>query len=310
VYCADLTGDGWPDVFVANDGAPNRLWVNQKDGTFRDEAVSRGVAYTQMGQAYAGMGVAAGDVDDDGMIDLYVTHLATETNTFWKQGPRGIFQDRTAGHGLTGTRWRGTGFGALMADFNNDGWPDLALVNGRVSKAAPEPAPGLPDYWAPYAQRNQLLSNSGGRFADVSASNGAFCGVSNVGRGLAAGDLDGDGAIDLVTTTIAGRARVYRNVCPDRGHWLAVRAVDPRGNRDALGAEVAVTVGGQRRVRVVTAAESFLSSSSPVAHFGLGPSAAFDAVEVKWPDGLVERFGGGAADRPLPLRRGEGTPVK
>jgi hypothetical protein len=311
VYCADLTGDAWPDVFVANDGAPNRLWVNQQNGTFKDEAISRGVAYTHMGQAFAGMGIAAGDVDNDGLIDLYVTHLASETNTFWKQGPRGLFRDRTTEHGLTATGWRGTGFGTAMADFNHDGWADLALVNGRVSKATPEPAPGLPTFWEPYAQRNQVLTNGGnGRFTDVSAANPAFCGVPNVGRGLACGDIDGDGAVDLVVTATAGRARVYRNVCPDRGHWLQVRAVDPRWNRDALGAEVVVTAAGQRYLRVVSAAESYLSSSSPVAHFGLGQSAAFDAVEVKWPDGLAERFPGGAADRAVPLRRGEGTPTK
>ncbi len=310
VYCADLTGDGWPDVFVANDGAPNRLWVNQRDGTFKEEAGSRGVAYTHMGQAFAGMGVAAGDVDNDGMIDLYVTHLATETNTFWKQGPRGTFRDRTADHGLIGTGLRGTGFGAAMADFNHDGWADLVAVNGRVAKATPEPAPGLPAFWTSYAQRNQLLVNNGGRFADASAANPAFCGVPNVGRGLALGDIDGDGAVDMVVTSIAGRARVYRNVCPDRGHWLQVRAVDPRWNRDALGAEVTVTAAGQRRLRVVASAESYLSASSPIAHFGLGAATAFDSVEVKWPDGLLEHFSGGAADRLLPLRRGEGTPSK
>lgn len=310
VYCADLTGDGWPDVFVANDGAPNRLWVNQRDGTFRDEAASRGVAYTLMGQAFAGMGVAVGDLDNDGLIDLYVTHLVIETHTLWKQGPRGVFRDRTADHGLTATGWRGTGFGTAMADFDQDGWPDLAAVNGGVLKADPQPAPGLPAFWEPYAQRNQLLANAGGgRFKDISGANPAFCGVPNVGRGLACGDLDGDGAVDLVVTATAAPARVYRNVCPDRGHWLQVRVIDPRWNRDAYGAEVAVTAGA-RRVRVVSAAESYLSSSSPVAHFGLGSAAAVDAVEVKWPDGLVERFPGGPADRALTLRRGDGTPVK
>lgn len=310
VYCADLTGDGWPDMFVANDGAPNRLWVNQQNGTFKDEAVSRGVAYAHMGQAYAGMGIATGDVDNDGLMDLYVTHLANETNTFWKQGPRGVFRDKTMDHGLTATKWRGTGFGTAMGDFNQDGWTDLAVVNGRVARAAPEPAPGLPTHWEPYAQRNQLLTNSGGRFMDMSAANPALCGMPNVGRGLACGDIDGDGATDLVTTAIAGPVRVYRNVCPDRGHQLQIRAIDPRWNRDAFGAEIVVMAAGQRRLRVLTAAGSYLSSSSPVSHFGLGPSMTFDAVEIKWPDGLVEQFPGGAADRVMTLRRGEGKSSK
>jgi hypothetical protein len=256
------------------------------------------------------MGIAIGDMDNDGLLDLYVTHLATETNTLWKQGPRGFFRDRTAEHGLTGGGVRGTGFGALMADFNHDGWQDLAIVNGRVSKASPEQAAGLPAFWEPYAQRNQLFSNTEGKFTEVSAANAAFCGVANVGRGLAIGDIDGDGALDLLVTSIAGRARVYRNVCPDRGHWLHVQAIDPRWTRDAYGAEVTVTAAGQRRMQVVAAAESYLSSRSPLAHFGLGASAAFDAVEIRWPDGFVERFPGGLADQILSLRRGGGTPVK
>src|SRR5439155_8595940 len=111
VVVADFDGDGWPDIFVANDGEPNRLWINRRDGTFADEAASRGVALTAMGKAYAGMGVALGDVDNDGLLDLYVTHLGHETNTLWKQGPRGRFRDRTVDAGLTATRWRGAGFG-------------------------------------------------------------------------------------------------------------------------------------------------------------------------------------------------------
>src|SRR5206468_9421922 len=122
VAVADFDGDGWPEIFVANDGQPNHLWMNRRDGTFKDEALDRGAARTAAGHAYAGMGVALGDVDNDGLPDLYVTHLTSETNTLWQQGPRGQFRDRSDAWGLTATRWRATGFGTVMADFDSDGW--------------------------------------------------------------------------------------------------------------------------------------------------------------------------------------------
>jgi hypothetical protein len=306
VVCADFDGDGWPDIFVANDGRPNRLWVNQKNGTFKDEAVSRGVAYTLMGQAYAGMGVAVGDVDNDGLLDLYVTHLTSETNTLWVQGPRGVFKDRTQDWHLADPRWRGTGFGTLMADFDHDGRLDLAVVNGRVQRGGPAKDSGLRPYWEPYAERNQVFANVGGKFKDISVNNPALCKAFNVARGLACADIDGDGAPDLLVTTISGKARLFRNVAANRGHWLKVRAIDPALNRDAIGAEVRVEAGGQARLRVVSAAESYLSSSSPVAHLGLGGAEKYDAIRVTWPDGLKEVFPGGAADRTIELRRGEG----
>ncbi|OWK36030.1 CRTAC1 family protein [Fimbriiglobus ruber] len=305
VLCGDFNGDGWPDIFIANDAKPNRLWINQQGRTFTEEAVPRGVAYTAAGKAFAGMGVAAGDVANDGLADLFVAHLTNETNTLWKQGPRGQFRDESAGRGLTGTRWRGTGFGTVMADFDHDGFLDIAIVNGRVTRGEPADAGAGTSFWGPYAERNQLLANRGdGRFADVSQRNPAFCATRNVGRGLAVGDFDNDGAPDLLVTTIGGRARLFRNVAPNRGHWLKVRAVDPRLNRDAYGAEVIVRAGDRRWVRWVNPAGSYLSSSSPVAHFGLGTTGQVTAIEVLWPDGLRETFPGGPPDRTIELRRG------
>ena len=136
VVCADLSGDGWPDIFIANDGKPNHLWVNQQDGTFHEEAVQRGLAYNGMGQAQANMGIALGDVDGDGLLDLFVTHLTEESNTLWRQGPPGLFRDQSAAAGFLQASARATGFGALLADFNQDGSLDLAIVNGRVSARA------------------------------------------------------------------------------------------------------------------------------------------------------------------------------
>lgn len=305
-YCADFDGDGWPDIFVANDGQPNRLWINRHDGTFRDEAVSRGLAYTAMGEAFAGMGVAVGDIDHDGLFDVFVTHLTEETDTLWKQGPRGQFTDQTFRGGVAATHWRGTGFGTLMADFNNDGAVDIAIANGRVLRGGRARNTGL-GFFEPYAERNQLLANDGtGKFRDLSTANAPFCGAANVARGLACADFDGDGAIDLLLTTVGGPARLYRNVAPDRGHWLMLRVIDPALKRDAYGAEVRVRGGGQEYLRLINPGDSFLSSSSPWAHVGLGKSSQVDAVAVTWPDGSSEVFPGGPANRAVTLRKGEG----
>ncbi|HWG44650.1 MAG TPA: CRTAC1 family protein [Gemmataceae bacterium] len=306
VVCADFDGDGWPDIFVSNDGQPNRLWINRHDGTFADEAVSRGVGYTAMGRAFAGMGIALGDINNDGLLDLFVTHLGSETNTLWKQGPRGEFRDATRPSGLASPHGHGTGFGTLLADFNNDGVVDLAVVNGRVVRGGPARDSGL-GFWETYAERNQLFVNDGtGTFRDRSAANPALCGFWNVGRGLACGDFDNDGAPDLLVSTIGGRVRLLRNIAPERGHWLKVRAFDPKWKRDAYGAEVRVRAGKGEQLRSINAAESYLCSGSPTAHFGLGTAARFETILVTWPDGVRELFPGGTADRLVKLCRGEG----
>jgi hypothetical protein len=263
-----------------------------------------------MALAQAGMGIAYGDVDGDGLPDLFVTHLTEETHTLWKQGPRGLYQDQTARAGLLKTAWRGTGFGTVLADFDHDGALDLAIVNGRVS-APPGGSTdkGLGPFWSAYGERNQLFANDGsGRFRDISPENAAFCGRYNVARGLARGDFDGDGAQDLLVTSIAGPARLFRNIAPKKGHWLSVRAFDPALKRDALGSEVRVTASGRSFVRWLHPAESYLCSSEPRAHFGLGDVRQVDAIEVTWPDGVREKFPGCDADRRIELRKGEGKP--
>lgn len=312
VACADFNGDGWPDIFVANDGQPNHLWINQHDGTFQEEAIARGVAYNGIGQAQGNMGVALGDVDGDGLFDLFVTHLTEETNTLWRQGPRGVFRDRTPAAGLASPRWHGTGFGTVLVDFDQDGALDLALVNGRVSRGKPAAETSLGPFWNRYAERNQLFRGNGrGKFRDLSTAKEPFCAQAAICRALAWGDIDSDGAPDLLVTQVAGPARLYHNVAPRRGHWLLVRAVDPTlGGRDAYGAEITVESGGHRWVRWINPGQSYLCSSDPRAHFGLGAAERVDAIRVRWPDGTAELFAGRSADQAVTLRKGEGQADK
>ena len=304
----DFDGDRWTDLFVANDGKPNHLWVNQRDGTFREEAILRGLAYNGMGAAQANMGIAVGDVDGDGAFDLYITHLTEELHAFYRQGPRGLFSDQTAAAGLANTRWRSTGFGALFADFDLDGNLDLVQANGRV-KFTTGPSTDPKDYWSVYRERNQLFGGDGrASFTDISPSSPALCGTPAVWRSLAAGDLDNDGAMDLVATRVDGAARVLRNVAPRRGHWLSVRAVEPAlGARDAIGAEIIVSTPQKKRWAAIVPSQSYLASCDPRAHFGLGDATAVDSIEVLWPDGSSELFPGGVVDRLVVLRHGTGT---
>jgi hypothetical protein len=313
VACADFNGDGWPDILVANDAEPNHLWINQRDGTYKEEAVERGVAYNGLGQAQSNMGVALGDVSGSGRLDLFITHLTEESHALWQQKAPGGFQDRTVAAGLAGPYWRGTGFGTILADFDLDGAPDLAMVNGRVARTRGEPPQvgNLDPYWAMYAERNQLFANDGtGRFRDISPANRAFCGSWAVSRGLIWGDFGNDGRIDLVVTAVAGPARFYRNIAARKGHWLSVRAIDSALRRDAYGAVITVQAGGRHWLGLVNPGQSYLCSGDPRAHFGLGPVEHVDVIRVDWPDGLAEVFPGTGVDQALRLERGKGEKAR
>ncbi|MFO0875810.1 MAG: CRTAC1 family protein [Gemmataceae bacterium] len=307
VTTMDFNGDGWPDILVANDAIPNRLWINQKNGTFLDEAMERGLAVNVLGQAQGNMGIAIGDTRGIGLFDVFITHLTQETHTLWRQGPRGFYRDETAATGLLTSRGRGTGFGTVLGDFNHDGRLDLAIVNGRVMRGTPAEGEHLAPFWRPYAESNQLYSGEeGGRFQNISAANAPFCGQAWVSRALVGGDIDGDGAIDLLVTRVGESARLYRNVAPDRGRWLLVRAVDPALRRDAYGAEIRLRTGSKTWLGWVNPGQSYLASNDPRVHVGLGSLTTYDAIEVLWPNGDRELFPGGETNRQVTLRKGQG----
>jgi len=311
VICADFDGDRWPDIFIANDGKPNHLWMNQKNGTFKEEGLFRGVAHNAMGKAEANMGIALGDIDRNGLFDLFVTHLTEETHRMWMQTRRGQFRDRTSEVGLSGGSSRSTGFGTLLADFDNDGDEDLVVVNGLVKRAADMPsAKSNESFWEPYRERNQLHKNDGtGKFTNISDATPAICGTPGVYRVVMVGDLDNDGAADLITTRVDGLARVYRNIAPNRGHWVTVRAYDPTLKRDAYGAELTVRAGPHQYSRWMNPSYSFACSNDARAHVGLGTADRIDDFRIVWPDGTEEVFDGTPADRVVTLRKGEGRPI-
>ena len=301
---ADFDQDGWLDLYVANDGTANQLWRNNGDGTFTDVALLTGSALNGDGAAEAGMGVDAGDMDNDGDEDIVIAHLALETNTVYVNDGTGNFEDRSVETGLGPPSWLDTGFGAGWVDYDNDSWLDFVVVNGAVAMIKELLAAGDP---YPLHQLNRLYRNRGdGTFEDVTGIAGEAFAVSEVSRGLAFGDIDNDGDTDLVISNNNGPARLLINELGQRNRWIGLRLVDAGSGRDLLGAWVGVFFDGEVRWRRVTTSRSYASSSDPRVLIGLADSDVVDEVRVRWPDGKTESWTGLPVGTYSTLVRGSG----
>jgi hypothetical protein len=306
VVAADFNGDAWPDIYVANDGMANFLWINQKDGTFRDDGLISGTAVNAAGMAQASMGVDAGDLDDDGDLDLFMTNLTGESNTLYINDGQGWFEDRSAASGLAGPSKPMTAFGTGFFDYDNDGDLDIYVANGAVNIILSLVKASDP---YPLHQPNQLYANLGdGRFADISAQAGAVFALSEVSRGVAFGDIDNDGDTDLVVVNNNGPARLLINQVGNRSPWLGVRLVESHG-RDAQGAWVEVRREGAPSLwRRVHTDGSYASAGDPRLLVGLGAQAKVTGIRVRWPSGRREAFPAPDLGRYSELREGQGTP--
>ena len=298
VIGADFDGDGLTDVFVANDMMFNQLWLNRGDLQFEEAAMLRGVAVDGHGSAKAGMGVAATDIDDDADVDLLVVNLELQTDSFYRN-EGSYFSDATAEMGLSGLSSRYTRFGVALADFDNDGWLDLYQTNGGI----------IPVELAAddlYAEPNLLYKGMpDGKFEELLPRGGTRELLVHTSRGLAVGDVDGDGGLDLLGVNRDASVYLLRNRVLGRGNWISFQVRLTTG-RDAHGATVSATIGARRVHRDVQPAGSYLASNDPRVHFGLGDEDTARRVEVRWPDGETEAFGDFPAGQTIELRRGDG----
>jgi hypothetical protein len=301
VSTLDFDDDGWVDAYVANDSNPSTLYRNNRDGTFTDMAVVAGCAYSQDGKPQAGMGVAIGDYDRNGTMDIFKTNFAGDTSTLYANNGEGFCEDRTFAGGIgLNTRWLGWGVGFL--DLDNDGWLDLFLVNGHVY---PEVAQLKTE--AAYRQRKVVYRNAGGtRFGDVTERLGPPATTPKAGRGSAFGDYDNDGDVDVVVNNVHDAADLFRLETDPAHHWLSAKLVGTTSNRSAIGARVRCTAGGATQTGEVRGGGSYISQNDLRVHFGLGTATGVDRLEVRWPSGLVEEWSDLAADRLLTLREGTG----
>ena len=309
-YCFSITtldynDDGWPDLYVACDSTPAILYRNNKNGTFTDVGAETGVAFNEDGREQAGMGSTAADYDGDGRIDLFKTNFSDDTATLYKNNPDGTFTDTTFAAGL-GINTDALGWGAMFADVDNDGWPDLLVVNGHVYPEVDSAKLG-----AAYREPRFLYQNlANGKFRDVSKTSGPGLTEPRSSRGLAIADLFNDGRLEAVINNLSDRPMLLVNQARNPNRWLGLHliATDPKTNKDAIGARVILHSATRNWVDEVRSGSSYNSSNDLRLHFGLGSDSKLTTIEVRWPNGATESFPAPTLDHILDLKQGAGKP--
>jgi hypothetical protein len=296
---ADLDGDGWPDVYVACDSTPAIFYRNNRDGTFSDVALSSGAGYSEFGNLQAGMGLAVGDYDRDGRLDLFKSHFADDIPALYRNLGRGQFEDVATAVGLA-ARNRFVEWGAGMPDLDNDGWPDIVYVTGNVY-------PEIERHFKEYPHRGPriVFRNAGeGRFEDATEKSGPGPVTPHSSRGAAFGDFDNDGDLDVLIMNMNEPPTLLRNDLKNANGWLEVQLEGTRSNRAGIGATVVVTVAGRAQARAALSQSSYYSHDDLRLHFGLGTAARADSVEVRWPSGMTDVLKDVAGRRVVRIREG------
>ncbi|HEU5091812.1 MAG TPA: CRTAC1 family protein, partial [Nitrospira sp.] len=300
---SDFDHDGWPDIYVACDSSANLLFRNQHDGTFAELAIVSGTAFNDDGMEQAGMGVSVGDYDHDGLFDLVKTNFADDTSTLYHNSGDGSFTDATFRAGL-GMNTRFLGWGTCFLDFDHDGWKDLFMGNGHVY-----PEVDARKLSVPYRQERLLYWNQrNGTFVDVSAQAGPGILSRWSSRGVAIGDLDNDGSLEIVVNNMHDTPSLLKNY-GEKTNWLMVQTIGRRSNRNGIGARVTVQAGGLKQVDEVRSGGSYVSQSDLRLHFGLGDALRAEQIEVEWPSGLKEAFQNLNANQLVVLEEGKGTKI-
>ncbi len=298
----DYDDDGWPDIYVACDSTPSILYHNNHDGTFTDVAVTAGAAFNEDGREQAGMGSTIGDYNGDGRLDIFKTNFSDDTSTLYRNNGDGTFEDVTSAAGL-GLYTKYLGWGTQFFDFDNDGWPDLLLVNGHVYPEVDKQHLG-----SSYQEPRILYRNLGnGTFADISDSAGPAITALASSRGLAVGDLWNDGKLSAVISNMNAPPSLLVNQLHNVNHWIAFRTIGTKSNRDGIGARIAVKAGGRLLVNEVRSGSSYISNSDMRVHFGLGAATKLDSVRVRWPSGLIEQFDNLKIDQINEVKEGTGV---
>ena len=303
VVFGDYDDDGWPDIFVANDGTPNFLYHNLGRGIFEEVGLVTGVSVASDGKPRAGMGTDFGDHDGDGRLDLFVTNHELEMHTLFRNLGGGLFEDVTSRSGIGLATVPFVGFGTVFLDYDNDGRLDLGIANGHVLDNSGHFRPGSRE-----AQRKLLFRNEGGgRFTEVGRLSGPGFALEKVGRALAAADIDNDGDLDLLVTNNGATVDLLRNEGGTENNALLVRTIGTRSNRDGIGARLRLTAGEVTQVREVKAGSSYLGQSDLRVHFGLGRASRIDRLEIRWPAGGTDVVRNVPANQILTIAEGKGV---